>query len=110
MVTQRFQVGDLVQIKSEYLEGGNPSLFRIREIVGDEALLGQLSSTQDGFHGADTSIRLDDPDLIAPYPEILQRYARHLTAADDIANSTYILSGVNQLEEHLRVQRPDGAS
>ncbi|WP_078294592.1 hypothetical protein [Mycobacterium sp. D16R24] len=109
-MTQRFQVGDLVQLKSEYLEGGNSSLFRIREIIGGQALLGQLSSTQDGFLGADTSVSLDDPDLIAPYPEILQRYARHLTADADIANSTYVLRGVNQLEEHLRNERPGASS
>lgn len=109
-MTKRFQVGDLVQLKTEYLEGGNPSLFCIREIDDGQALLGQLSSTQDGFHGADTSVSLDDPDLITPYPEILQRYSRHLTAADDIANSTYVLRGVNQIEEHLRNERPGGSN
>lgn len=75
-MTKRFEVGDLVQIKSEYLEGGNPSLFRIREIVGTEARLGQLSSSQyDGYIGADTWIDVEDSELIDPYPEILQRYA-----------------------------------
>ena len=74
----RFQVDDLVQVKSEYVVHGNPSLFRIREIVDGRALLGQLSSEEDGFIGTDTWVDLDDPELIAPYPEILQRYARHV--------------------------------
>ncbi|EIU51689.1 hypothetical protein MA6G0728R_5337 [Mycobacteroides abscessus 6G-0728-R] len=30
----------------------------------------------DGFIGTDTWIDLDDPELIRPHPEILQRYAR----------------------------------
>ncbi|MEM6107430.1 hypothetical protein AAHS21_14485 [Mycobacterium sp. 050272] len=75
-MTRRFDVGDLVQIKSEYEEHGNPSLFRIHEIAGGQARLGQLSSQYDGFIGTDTWIDLDDPDLIAPHREILQRYAR----------------------------------
>ncbi|ORA61039.1 hypothetical protein EJ571_24945 [Mycobacteroides franklinii] len=74
---QRFQVGDFVQLKSEYLAHGNPSLFQIVEINDGEALLGQLSSTEDGFVGAGASAALDDPELIAAFPEILQRYARH---------------------------------
>ncbi|ORX13056.1 hypothetical protein [Mycobacterium xenopi] len=53
-MTKRFEVGDLVQIKSEYEVHGNPSLFRIREIAEGQARLGQLSSEYDGFIGADT--------------------------------------------------------
>jgi hypothetical protein len=75
-MTKRFELGDLVQIKSEYEEHGNPSLFRIREIAGGQARLGQLSSQDDGFVGTDTWIDLDDPELIAPHQEILKRYAR----------------------------------
>lgn len=75
---RRFKVGDLVQINSEYLVHGNPSLFRIRDIVGEDALLGQLSSQADGFVGTDTWIGLDDPELVRPHPEILLRYARRI--------------------------------
>lgn len=75
---QRFQVGDFVQLKSEYLAHGNPSLFQIVEITDSEAILGQLSSTESGFVGAGASVELDDPELIAAFPEILQRYARHI--------------------------------
>lgn len=74
-MTKRFDVGDLVQIKSEYEEHGNPS-FRIREITGGQARIGQLSSQYDGFIGTDTWIDLDDPELIRPRREILRRYAR----------------------------------
>lgn len=75
---QRFQVGDFVQLKSEYLAHGNPSLFQIVEIDDGEAILGQLSSTEDGFVGAGAAVGLDDPELIAAFPEILQRYGRHI--------------------------------
>ncbi len=75
-MTKRFDVGELVQIKSEYEEHGNPSLFRIREITDGQARIGQLSSQYEGFIGTDTWINLEDPELIAPHPEILQRYAR----------------------------------
>jgi hypothetical protein len=56
---------------------GNPSLFRIRQIADGKAILGQLG-TDDDYHGVDTSIDLDDPDLIAPHPEILEQYTRHV--------------------------------
>jgi len=33
---------------------------------------------EDGFQGVDTEVDLDDPDLIAPHPEILEMYSRHV--------------------------------
>ena len=64
MPDSRFRVGDLVQIDSEYREGGNPSLFRIRHIARGVATLGQLSSNSPWrYIGTDTAIELDDPDL-----------------------------------------------
>lgn len=78
MVAKGFAEGDLVQLKTEYEVHGNPSLFRIRTITGRQARLGQLSSTSDGFVGVDTWIDLDDPELIAPHPEILRQYERHI--------------------------------
>lgn len=73
----RFAVGDLVQLRHEYEVMGNPSLFRIRSVEGSTAVLGQLSEDSDDYVGADTEIDTDDPDLIAPRPEILQMYRRH---------------------------------
>jgi len=75
---RNFQVQDLVQIDSEYKEVGNPSLFRIRSIKGNTATLGQLSDTSNRYLGVDTTIDLDDPDLVRPYPEILAIYSRHV--------------------------------
>lgn len=75
-MTKRFDVGDLVQINSEYEEHHNPSPFRIREITGGQARIGQLSSQHDSFIGTDTWIDLDDPELIRPHRQILQRYTR----------------------------------
>lgn len=77
-MARRFARGDLVQIKSEYEVHGNPSLFRIRQITGGKARLGQLSDTSDDYVGVDTWIDIDDPELIAPHPEILRMYARHV--------------------------------
>lgn len=76
--SERFQVGDLVQLDSEYKQIGNPSLFRIREIVDGEAVLGQLRDDSDEYGGLDTWVALDDPDLVAPYPEVLAMYPRHV--------------------------------
>jgi hypothetical protein len=73
MTKKRFEVSDLVQIKSEYEEHDNPSLFRIREIAGGQARLGQLSSQYDAPTPGSTSTTLS---LIAPHREILHRYAR----------------------------------
>lgn len=73
----KFTRGDLVQLKHEYEVGGNPSLFRIRSIRNGEAVLGQLG-TDDHYHGVDTLVALDDPELIEPHPEILAMYSRHV--------------------------------
>lgn len=78
MNDRNFQVQDLVQIDSEYKEVHNPSLFRIRSIKGNTATLGQLSDTSNRYLGVDTTIDLDDPDLVRPYPEILAMYSRHV--------------------------------
>ena len=72
-----FKLGDLVQLKWEH-ELGNPSCFRIREIRGAQAVLGQLSPDSDEYCGLDTVVDLGDPDLIEPYPEILEMYKRHV--------------------------------
>lgn len=77
-MSRRFSRGDLVQLKHEYEVMGNPSLFRIRRIHRNVAVLGQLSTDDDDFHGVDTEIDLDSPDLIAPHAEILEMYARHV--------------------------------
>lgn len=77
MNNRNFQVRDLAQIDSEYKELGNPSLFRIRSIRGNTATLGQLSDNSDRYLGVDTTIDLDDPDLVRPYPEVLAMYPRH---------------------------------
>lgn len=74
----RFARGDLVQLRDEYVVGGNPSLFRIRSIRNGEAVLGQLGTDDDHYHGVDTLVALDDPELIEPYPEILAMYSRHV--------------------------------
>lgn len=76
-----FSRGDLVQLKSEYEVGGNPSLFRIRSVRNGEAVLGQLGTDDDHYHGVDTVVALDDPELITPHPEILTMYARHAPRA-----------------------------
>lgn len=74
----RFKKGDLVQIDSEWTEIGNPSLFRIRSISRDGvATLGQLSDQHSGYIGIDTTIGVDDPDLVAPYPEVLAMYPNY---------------------------------
>ena len=71
----RFKKGDLVQIDSEWKEIGNPSLFRIRSISSEGvATLGQLSDQHNRYIGIDTTIGVDDPDLVAPYPEVLAMY------------------------------------
>lgn len=75
---RRFSRGDLVQLREEYEVGGNPSLFRIRSIDNGVAVLGQLSPDHDRYCGIDTTIELDDPDLIEPHPEILEMYSRHV--------------------------------
>jgi hypothetical protein len=74
----KFGRGDLVQLKDEYEVGGNPSLFRIRSVRNGEAVLGQLCTDDDHYHGVDTLVALDDPELIAPHPEILAMYSRHV--------------------------------
>jgi hypothetical protein len=74
----RFSRGDLVQLRHEYEVMGNPSLFRIRRINKGVAVLGQLSTDSDHYCGIDTTITVDDPDLIAPHPEILEMYSRHV--------------------------------
>lgn len=74
MSETRFRLGDLVQLDAEYKQIGNPSLFRIRDITGNTATLGQLSDDRDEYIGVDTSIDLDDPDLVRPYPEVLAMY------------------------------------
>lgn len=80
---RRFKKGDLVQIDSEWKEIGNPSLFRIRSISRDGvATLGQLSDRHSGYIGVDTTIGVDDPDLVAPYPEVLAMYP-NWSAPDD---------------------------
>lgn len=76
-MSRRFRRGALVQLKTEY-EMGNPSLFRIRSIFQNRAVLGQLGTDDDDFHGVDTEIDLDDPELIEPHPEILAMYSRHV--------------------------------
>jgi len=76
-----FKKGDLVQIDSEWTEMGNPSLFRIRSISGEGvAILGQLSDQHSRYIGIDTTIGVDDPDLVAPYPEVLAMYPNHSAA------------------------------
>lgn len=75
---QRFRRGDLVQLRHEYEVGGNPSLFRIRRIHQGFAVLGQLNPDEDDFRGLDTTIGVDDPDLITPHPEILEMYSPHV--------------------------------
>lgn len=77
-MTNRFKRGDLVQIRDEYEVGGNPSCFRIRSISHGKAILGQLGTDDDHYHGLDTEIDLDDPELITPHPEILAMYSRHV--------------------------------
>ncbi len=77
MSGKKFQVRELVQLDSEYRVHGNPSLFRIRSIKGNTATLGQLSDTSNRYVGVDTTIDLDDPDLVRPYPEVLAMYPRH---------------------------------
>ena len=77
MNNKKFRVGDLAQLDSEYKVHGNPSLFRIREIDGNTATLGQLSDDDDDYHGIDTAVDLDSPELVRPYPEILAMYSRH---------------------------------
>ncbi|MCV7256777.1 hypothetical protein H7J86_31835 [Mycobacterium hackensackense] len=74
----KFVRGDLVQLKHEYEVGGNPSLFRIRSIHNGKAVLGQLGTDDDHYHGVDTLVALADPELIEPYPEILAMYSRHV--------------------------------
>lgn len=74
----RFSRGDLVQLRYEYEVIGNPSLFRIRRINKGVAVLGQLDPDSDAYCGIDTTVEVDDPDLIAPRPEILQMYSRHV--------------------------------
>ena len=74
----RFSRGDLVQLRHEYEVMGNPSLFRIRRINKGFAVVGQLSTDSDHYCGIDTTITVDDPDLIAPHPEILEMYSRHV--------------------------------
>lgn len=74
----RFKRGDLVQLHDEYKNHGNPSLFKIRSIHDGQAVLGQLSADSDGFWVVDTTIAVDDPDLVSPYPEILETYSRHV--------------------------------
>lgn len=83
--TAAFQVRDLVQLRYEYEVQRNPSCFRIVEIRGAQAVLGQLSPDGDGYVGCDTVIDLGDPDLIRPHPEILEMYARHVDAHWDPA-------------------------
>ena len=78
MTTTRFSRGDLVQLRHEYEVMGNPSLFRIRSIRNGEAVLGQLSSDDDSYCGLDTTIAIDDPDLMEPVPEVLDMYRRHV--------------------------------
>jgi hypothetical protein len=78
MSARRFKRGDLVQLRHEYEVMGNPSLFRIRRIHDGVATLGQLNPDSDRICGVDTSIELDDPDLIEPHAEILQMYSRHV--------------------------------
>lgn len=77
-MSRRFKVGDLVQIRDEYEVQHNPSCFRIRQIARGKAVLGQLGTDDDDYHGADTEIDLDDPELIEPHPEILAMYSRHV--------------------------------
>lgn len=67
-----------MQLRHEYEVMGNPSLFRIRSIHQGAAVLGQLSPEEDGYFGLDTTIAVDDPDLILPHPEILKMYSRHV--------------------------------
>lgn len=74
----RFRVGDLVQRKTEYLRFGHHNMFRIRAITAGTAVLGRLAPDSDGYIGPDTTLELDNPDLIAPYPELLALYSRHL--------------------------------
>jgi hypothetical protein len=77
-MTNDWAVGDLAQLDHEYKVQNNPSLFRIRSITNGQAILGQLDPDDDDYHGLDTSIALDDPDLVRPYPEILAQYPRHV--------------------------------
>jgi hypothetical protein len=71
----RFKRGDLVQLRYEYEVMGNPSLFRIRSIRKGVAVLGQLSTDASrDYCGLDTTVELNDPDLIAPHPEVLAMY------------------------------------
>ncbi|ORW08554.1 MULTISPECIES: hypothetical protein [Mycolicibacter] len=77
---KNFKVGDLVQLDHEYRVMGNPSLFRIRSITAGKALLGQLSDRTDGYIGIDTEVDLSDPELVAPYPEVLAMYPRAAAA------------------------------
>lgn len=72
-----FKRGDLVQLKYEYEVMGNPSLFRIRRISRGIAVLGQLSPDSDTYCGLDTTVSVDDPDLITPHAEVLAMYPRH---------------------------------
>lgn len=73
-----FSRGDLVQLRTEYEVMGNPSLFRIKRIHNKVAILGQLSVDSDGYGGVDTAVDIDSPELIAPHPEILEMYSRHV--------------------------------
>lgn len=75
---RRFSRGDLVQLRDEYEIHRNPSCFRIRRIHNGVAVLGQLDPDSDDYCGLDTTIDVDDPDLIAPHPEILEMYSRHV--------------------------------
>lgn len=59
MTKKRFEVSDLVQIKSEYEEHDNPSLFRIREIA---RRAGPARTAQQPIRCTDTWIDLDDPE------------------------------------------------
>lgn len=77
-MTKHFKRGDLVQIRDEYEVHGNPSCFRIKRIARGKAVLGQLGTDDDHYHGVDTEIALDDPELIEPHPEILAMYSRHV--------------------------------
>jgi hypothetical protein len=70
--------GDLAQLDYEYKFQNNPSLFRIRSIINGIATLGQLSDRSDNYLGVDTTIAVDDPDLVRPYPEVLAQYSRHI--------------------------------
>ncbi|MBU8839057.1 hypothetical protein KL865_22470 [Mycolicibacterium goodii] len=52
------------------------------------ATLGQLSDQHSGYIGIDTTIGVDDPDLVAPYPAVLAMYPNwSSTSAKDGAGS-----------------------